>query len=98
MSRSSSTIRMSSAIMRSPLVGIGLDLNVSFGGRLTVTLGGATRVAGKAHCDNGSAPGRGGERHLAAVLLDDLVDDRQAQAGALVARGHVRFEDAVALS
>src|SRR5688572_12558881 len=88
MSCSSSTTRMSSAINRSPLK---YACAASFGCLAAGARGG--RLAGETQRRAGSAFGRGGEIELAAVLLDDLLDDREAEPGALVARGYVRFHD-----
>src|SRR3990170_1364177 len=87
MSRSSSTIRMSSAIARSPCK------CRSFGGLAAL----GERVAGETQRDARSPAIGGGEGHVAAVLLDDLVDDREPEPGALVARRHIGLDDALAI-
>ena len=55
------------------------------------------RIAREPHGYAGAAIIDGGKNHLAAVFLDDLLDDREAKAGALFARGDIRFDDPLAV-
>ena len=50
------------------------------------------RVASEAQGHARAAARSGREVHFAAMLLDDLLDDREAQAGALFAGRDVRFQ------
>src|SRR6476619_6310824 len=84
MSCSSSTTRMSSAINEF----LWLSFRRLGGGRFG--------FAGKVQRRLGAAAVGRGKGNVAAVLLDDLLDDREAQAGAVLARGHVRFENVLA--
>ena len=54
-------------------------------------------IAGKAQGDFGAAALKRSESHVAAVLLDDLVDDGETKAGALLPCGHIGFDDALAV-
>src|SRR5690606_1037011 len=87
MSCSSSTTRISSAINSTPVE----TKMRSFGG--LAPRAGRQWLAGEAQ-GGARAPARGGgEADLSAVLLDDLLHDREAKAGALLARGHIRLDD-----
>src|SRR4051794_24364226 len=56
----------------------------------------AAGLAGEAQDHARAAALQRREVKLAAVLLDDLLDDREAQAGAFLARRHVGLEDTLA--
>src|SRR5690606_39385903 len=84
MSCSSSTTRMSSAINRSPSKVLA---PLSF--RRLASGGDPRRVARKAQDRPRAAAVREGKTEFAAVLLDDLLDDRETEAGARLVRRHV---------
>src|SRR5512139_2606082 len=88
MSRSSSTTRMSSAINRTPM---SLQLR-SFGGLAAGSHG--HRLAGETQDRARAAAWCRSKGEIAAMLLDDLLDDRESEASALLARRHVGLEDA----
>src|SRR6185369_6552052 len=86
MSRSSSTIRISSAIGSPFSFGC-------FGRALALGEGIARKIEGH---HRAAALGRS-EGHFAAMFLDDLLDDGEAETGALLARGHVGLGDPLAV-
>src|SRR3954467_5841709 len=88
MSCSSSTTRMSRAINRSPLKYV---CGGSIGRLAAGTLG--RRIAGEKQRRARPTFGRSGEVEFATVLLDDLLDDREAETGALLAGRHVGLHD-----
>src|SRR5690606_38600086 len=55
------------------------------------------RRAGEAHRYARSAALLTGEQHFAAMLLDNLVHDRETQPGALLARRDIGLDDALAI-
>src|SRR5690606_1980392 len=85
-SRSSSTTRMSRAIGRTPC-------HASFGGLAPLRRRFAREPQGHAS----AAPFGGCENHLPPMFLDDLVDDREAKARALLARRDVGLHDTIAI-
>ena len=56
--------------------------------------GGGGRMRGQLDADLGAAPGRARHRDRAAQALDDVLGDRQAEAGAAALGREVRIEDA----
>jgi hypothetical protein len=55
------------------------------------------RFGVEADRDDGAAAVAVGEGDRAEMLLDDLLDDREAEPGAAAAGGHIGLDDAVAL-
>src|SRR3546814_20076425 len=104
MSRSSSTTKISSAMIFS-ILSIPDAAGHRFGLSRTAALSPLPTLSGQWP----EPVGMQGQRHarplprrivrkvqLAIMLLDDLLDDRQAQAGAALARRHIGFGDRVA--